>query len=188
MREPRHTARVQGAPAPLVVDDPRRVGELAAELVVNRLVARPAARLLLPTGRSPHGMYAALRAHAAAGSLLSDRATVLQLDEYAGLGPADQRSFAAQLREQLRGVPLAALGRSTARRPTWLPRPLATTPCSRRRRSTWRFSGSAATATSRSTSRRRRWRPGCGWWISWPRPERTRRRLSADSSGSRPAR
>ena len=84
-------------------------GELAAELVVNRLLARPSARLLLPTGRSPQGMYAALRAHAAAGSLLSDRATVLQLDEYAGLGPADQRSFAAQLHEQLRGVPLESL-------------------------------------------------------------------------------
>ena len=80
------------------------MGELDAELVVNRLLARPSARLLLPTGRSPQGMYAALRAHAAAGSLLSDRATVLQLDEYAGLGPSDQRSFAAQLHEQLRGV------------------------------------------------------------------------------------
>lgn len=109
MRAPRHTGRVQGAPAPLVVADPRRVGELAAELVVNRLLARPSARLLLPTGRSPQGMYAAPRAHAAAGSLLSDRATVLQLDEYAELGPADRRSFAAQLHEQLRGVPLESL-------------------------------------------------------------------------------
>jgi len=100
---------VRDAPAPLVLDDPRRVGRLAAELVVNRLAARPSARLLLPTGRSPHGMYAALRAHAAAGSFPSERATVLQLDEYAGLAPADPHSFAAQLREQLRGVPLASL-------------------------------------------------------------------------------
>jgi glucosamine-6-phosphate deaminase len=100
---------VNHAPAPLVLDDPRRVGRLAAELVVNRLLARPSARLLLPTGRSPHGMYAALRAHAAAGTLPSGRATVLQLDEYAGLGPSDPHSFAAQLREQLRGVRLAEL-------------------------------------------------------------------------------
>lgn len=57
MRALRRTARVQGAPAPLVVADPRRVGELAAELVVNRLWVRPSARLLLPTGRSPQGMY-----------------------------------------------------------------------------------------------------------------------------------
>jgi glucosamine-6-phosphate deaminase len=100
---------VSDAPAPLVLSDPRRVGLLAAELVVNRLAARPSARLLLPTGRSPQGMYAALRAHAAAGSLPSERATVLQLDEYAGLGPEDDRSFAWQLREQLRGVPLGSL-------------------------------------------------------------------------------
>ena len=97
------------APAPLILDDPRRVGRLAAELVVNRLLARPSSRLLLPTGRSPHGMYAALRAHAAAGTLPSGRATVLQLDEYAGLVPGDPHSFAAQLREQLRGVRLAEL-------------------------------------------------------------------------------
>jgi hypothetical protein len=54
-------------------------------------------------------MCAALRAHADAGSLLSDRVTVLQLDEYAGLGPADQGSSASQLHEQLRGVPLESV-------------------------------------------------------------------------------
>jgi glucosamine-6-phosphate deaminase len=96
-------------PAPLVLEDPARVGLVAAELILNRLAARPRARLLLPTGRSPHGMYATLRAHAAAGHLDGAEATVLQLDEYAGLGPADPRSFAAELREQLRGIPLRAL-------------------------------------------------------------------------------
>jgi len=95
--------------APLVLDDPDRVGLLAAELIRNRLIARPRARLLLPTGRTPGVMYAALRAHAAAGRLPSADATVLQLDEYAGLGPADARSFAAQLRSQLAGVPVRAL-------------------------------------------------------------------------------
>jgi glucosamine-6-phosphate deaminase len=96
-------------PAPLVLSDPQRVGLLTAELVANRLSARPAARLLLPTGRAPLAMYAALRAQAARGDLRSEQATVLQLDEYAGLGPADPRSLAAMLRDQLRGVPLAAL-------------------------------------------------------------------------------
>jgi glucosamine-6-phosphate deaminase len=99
------------APAPLVLVDSGRVGLVAAELIVNRLAARPRARLLLPTGRSPQGMYAALRAHAAAGHLDSGQATVLQLDEYAGLAPDDPRSFAAQLREQLRGIPLHAVQR-----------------------------------------------------------------------------
>lgn len=97
------------APAPLVLGDPRRVGLLAAELVLNRLCARPRARLLLPTGRSPRGMYEALRAHAAAGRLPSRDATVLQLDEYAGVAPDDPRSFAAQLRAALAGVALGAL-------------------------------------------------------------------------------
>ena len=54
-------------------------------------------------------MYEALRAHAAAGRLPSHDATVLQLDEYAGIAPDDPRSFAAQLRAALDGVPLGAL-------------------------------------------------------------------------------
>jgi glucosamine-6-phosphate deaminase len=104
-----HASLIRDAPAPLVLADPRRVGLVAAELLVNRLSARPAARLLLPTGRSPKIMYAALRAHAADGSLPSSRATVLQLDEYVGLGPADPRSYAAQLHDELRGVPLDSI-------------------------------------------------------------------------------
>jgi glucosamine-6-phosphate deaminase len=99
----------EDAPAPLVLDDPRRVGVVAAELVLNRLSARPRARLLLPTGRSPQIMYDALRAHAAAGRLASGGATVLQLDEYAGIAPTDPLSFAAQLRAALDRVPLGSL-------------------------------------------------------------------------------
>jgi glucosamine-6-phosphate deaminase len=97
------------APTPLVVGDSRRIGLLAAELLVNRLNARPTARVLLPTGRTPTGMYAALREHARRGTLPSARATVLQLDEYAGLAPSDPRSMAAQLRGQLDGIPLGTL-------------------------------------------------------------------------------
>ena len=91
----------------LVVSDPRRVGLVAAELVANRLRARPAARLLLPTGHTPRGMYAALRTHAL-GTLRAERATVFQLDEYLGLGHDDERSFAATLDRELRGI---AIGR-----------------------------------------------------------------------------
>jgi len=97
------------APAPLVLDDPDRVGIVAAELVVNRLWARPHSRMLLPTGRSPQTMYAVLRAHSRAGHLPPGTATILQLDEYAGLGPGNPRSFAAQLRAQLDGIPLGAV-------------------------------------------------------------------------------
>jgi glucosamine-6-phosphate deaminase len=111
-RTPRRVRDPRAMPeslAPLVLDDPHRVGRLAAELIRNRLIARPAARLLLPTGRTPGVMYEALRAHARAGTLPSGAATVLQLDEYAGLAPEDPRSFAAQLREQLDGVALREL-------------------------------------------------------------------------------
>jgi glucosamine-6-phosphate deaminase len=94
---------------PLVLAGPSEVGLLAAELVLNRLSARPRARLLLPTGRTPASMYAALRAHAAAGRLPSAAATILQLDEYAGIGPDDPRSFAAQLRAALSGVAVGTL-------------------------------------------------------------------------------
>jgi glucosamine-6-phosphate deaminase len=90
---------------PLILADARRVGLVAAELVADRLAAQPAARLLLPTGRTPAEMYAALRARARA----SGDATVLQLDEYAGVAPDDPRSFAAQLRAALDGIPLRAL-------------------------------------------------------------------------------
>jgi glucosamine-6-phosphate deaminase len=98
-------------PAPLVVADEDRVAHTAAEIVANRLRARPHLRLLLSGERTPLGMYAALRAHARHGELPAGEATVLQLDEYAGLGPEDAGSRAAALARELRGIPLAALHR-----------------------------------------------------------------------------
>jgi glucosamine-6-phosphate deaminase len=64
--------------------------------------------MLLPTGRTPLGVYGALRAHAARGELPSREATVFQLDEYRGLGPGDERSFAAYLRRELDGIEFGA--------------------------------------------------------------------------------
>src|SRR2546421_4770123 len=92
------------APGIAVVSESRRVALLAAELVANRLRARPGLRLLLPTGHTPQGMYAALRAHAADGSLPTAEATAFQLDEYLGLGATDPRSFRATLDRELAGV------------------------------------------------------------------------------------
>jgi glucosamine-6-phosphate deaminase len=96
------------ATTPLVLGHHRNVALLAAELVANRLRARPQVRLILPTGHTPLGMYEALRAHAADGSLASEHATLLQLDEYLGFGPDDERSYHAYLRRELRGIPLGA--------------------------------------------------------------------------------
>jgi glucosamine-6-phosphate deaminase len=97
--------------APLVLADARHVGLLAAELVANRIRARPSLRMLLPTGRTPLPMYAALRAHAADGSLPASHVAVLGLDEYLGLPGDDPRSFRATLDRELAGL---ALGRREA--------------------------------------------------------------------------
>jgi glucosamine-6-phosphate deaminase len=94
--------------SPVVVEHPMRVALLGAELVANRLRARPEARLLLPTGNTPLGMYAALRAHALDGSLPTEQATLFQLDEYLGLDPDDARSYSAYLRRELSGIRFAA--------------------------------------------------------------------------------
>ena len=94
------------SPSLLILDDPRHVGLTAAELVANRIRARTRMRMLLPTGHTPRGLYAALRAHAADGSLPSDRVTVLGLDEYLGLGSDDARSFHADLDRELTGIPI----------------------------------------------------------------------------------
>jgi glucosamine-6-phosphate deaminase len=64
--------------------------------------------MLLPTGRTPLGVYAALRAHAVRGELPSAAATVFQLDEYLGLGRDDERSFGAYLDRELGGISLLA--------------------------------------------------------------------------------
>ena len=99
----------QTAASPLVLSHPGRVALLAGELVANRLRARPGLRLILPTGRTPVGMYEVLRDHAADGSLATGRATLFQLDEYAGLPPDDERSYAAYLARELRGIRFAAV-------------------------------------------------------------------------------
>jgi glucosamine-6-phosphate deaminase len=104
--------------------DPAAVGALAAELLVNRLVARPC-RVLLPTGETPLPFYSALRERAAAGRIAPGRCEVLQLDEYCGLTPGHPHSFRAYLQRELRSSGLrlietfnpeeADLGREAAR-------------------------------------------------------------------------
>jgi glucosamine-6-phosphate deaminase len=93
-------------PSLLVLDDAHHVGLTAAELVANRIRARTRMRVLLPTGHTPRDLYAALRAHAADGSLPSQDMTVLGLDEYLGLGAEDPRSFRASLDSELDGIPI----------------------------------------------------------------------------------
>jgi glucosamine-6-phosphate deaminase len=98
--------RLRRVAAPLMLADARHVGLLAAELVANRIRARPALRVLLPTGDTPGEMYRALRAHAADGSLPTGHVAVLGLDEYLGLRGDDRRSVRATLDRELAGLPL----------------------------------------------------------------------------------
>jgi len=92
-----------------VVADAERVGSLAAELVLNRLTARPQARLLLEPGSAPRTMFSALRAHALAGELPSERATVLQLSELAG-ATTERDALCAELRDIALGALLTLDG------------------------------------------------------------------------------
>lgn len=80
--------------------DADEVAECAAEYVEERLGARPASVLGLPTGRSPLGLYAQLRARSAAGTLDATRVRAYNLDEFAGLPATDPRSYARYLGEQ----------------------------------------------------------------------------------------
>jgi glucosamine-6-phosphate deaminase len=86
------------APAPLVLAHAARVGAVAAELLRNRLLARPRARLLLPA-EAPE-LYAALRAR----TVDAAAATVLQTDELAGT-----TRRAGALRAALDGLGFGAL-------------------------------------------------------------------------------
>src|SRR3954463_1860387 len=69
-------------------------------MVLNRLLVRPRARLGFEVGRAPEPMFAALRAHAAAGELPSEHATVFALEAH--VGPD-------RLTDELRGIALGGL-------------------------------------------------------------------------------
>jgi glucosamine-6-phosphate deaminase len=101
-------AGVVTASPPLVLAGADDVARTAAELIANRLRARSRLRMLLPTGHTPLGVYAELRARATRRELPSADATVFQLDEYVGLGPGDERSFGAYLRRELDGIEIGA--------------------------------------------------------------------------------
>lgn len=81
--------------------DAQAVSLRAADLVAETVRAKPAAVLLLPAGRTPVLLYAELVRRARAGALDLARAQLFQLDELAGIGPADGRGFQAFFRQHL---------------------------------------------------------------------------------------
>ena len=102
------TASLPSPAAPLVLGHPMRVALLGGELVANRLRARPRLRLILPTGHTPLGMYAVLRAHAADGSLPDRAGDALPARRVPRPGP--------RRRPQLPRLPRAGAARYSLRR------------------------------------------------------------------------
>jgi glucosamine-6-phosphate deaminase len=74
---------------------------LAAEFLTRQLQAKPAATVALPTGSTPLGLYAQLRAHGAANRHHLDEVRFFNLDEYVPLSAEDSRSFAHFLKREL---------------------------------------------------------------------------------------
>ena len=155
-----------------------------------RAGGKPAAGSARASRDPPHWAHSArhvrvLRAHAADGSLAAEEATLFQLDEYAGLGPEDERSYRAYLRRELAGIRFRTFRGldGSAADPKSSAHDIKR--CSTRRRSISWCSGLGATATSRSTSPARLLKPARDRCASTPPPARTRRRTSEDWRRSR---
>lgn len=74
----------------------------AAEVVVQTLTRKPDATFALPTGKTPMGLYAMLRARAAAsGAAPWRKANWFDLDEYVGVGATHPLSYAGFVRAHL---------------------------------------------------------------------------------------
>ncbi len=77
----------------VVVDGADALALAAANRVAEVLTEAPASSVVVATGRTPIGLYEELAARRRAGALDTSRMTVVQLDEYLGLGSGDQRSL-----------------------------------------------------------------------------------------------
>ena len=82
-------------------DSAQSFDALAADFILDLLMRTPAARIALPTGRTPLGVYALLRARAAAQPMLFAQARWFDLDEYVGFNAAHPASYARFLRGHL---------------------------------------------------------------------------------------
>lgn len=74
---------------------------LAADKVVEVLAAQLETVCALPTGATPLGLYAQLRARATSGAVSCRAASWFDLDEYVGVGADDDLSYARFVRTQL---------------------------------------------------------------------------------------
>lgn len=82
-----------------IARDAAEMSEVAAEIVAQTIKARPDARISVPTGSTPLGMFDVLAARAARGEVDFSNVEVYCLDEYIGVTADDPNSLTAWLGE-----------------------------------------------------------------------------------------
>ncbi len=92
----------------ITADSPQAVGQKAAALVRDALVAKPNASIVFPTGETPKPMYAALRQLTKNGQINWANAKLYHLDEYVAdptLGLKPEQTYKYYLDQELFGLP-----------------------------------------------------------------------------------
>ncbi len=79
----------------------KEAGKLAAEVIADAIKANPKATLGLATGSSPLDMYDALAEKCRAGEISFKEVRTINLDEYVGLAPDHDQSYAYFMRTNL---------------------------------------------------------------------------------------
>ena len=82
-------------------EDDAALSAALATYVLERIVARPALVLGLPTGRTPLGLYRELRERSGGDSIDWSQVRTFNLDEFAGLDPSHPNSYRAFMQAEL---------------------------------------------------------------------------------------
>ena len=84
-------------------EDDESLSAALATHVLDTIVERPSLVLGLPTGRTPLGLYRVLRERSGRERIDWSRVRTFNLDEFAGLEPANPNSYRAYMRAELFG-------------------------------------------------------------------------------------
>jgi glucosamine-6-phosphate deaminase len=82
-------------------EDDEALSAALATHVLERIVARPALVLGLPTGRTPLGLYREIRERSGGDRIEWSRVRTFNLDEFAGLDPSSEHSYRAYMQQEL---------------------------------------------------------------------------------------
>jgi glucosamine-6-phosphate deaminase len=84
-----------------IVPDARAMSEIAADIVVDTVAAKPEAVISFPTGSTPLGMFDLLADRAARGAVDLSHIELFCLDEYVGVSADDPNSLTGWLQSAL---------------------------------------------------------------------------------------